>query len=214
MAVLCSGGLDSIVLVADLARHSDVHPIYVASGLAWEGAERDVVTRALAMMPADARLRPAVTLAVPVDDIYPPDHWALGGAPPGYDTPDEDVYLVGRNIVLLGKAAVYCALHGIPRLCMAPLAGNPFPDATPTFFATMGEALSLGLGRPLRIETPYGDMSKVDVIRLGRDLGAPMAITVSCMSPVGGVHCGACSKCRERHDAFIEALGEDPTPYT
>jgi 7-cyano-7-deazaguanine synthase in queuosine biosynthesis len=26
-------------------------------------------------------------------------------------------------------------------------------------------------------------------------------------------HCGACSKCRERHDAFVEARIQDPTEY-
>ena len=26
-------------------------------------------------------------------------------------------------------------------------------------------------------------------------------------------HCGACSKCRERHDAFLEAAVADPTQY-
>jgi 7-cyano-7-deazaguanine synthase len=33
------------------------------------------------------------------------------------------------------------------------------------------------------------------------------------MSPIGGRHCGACSKCRERHDAFIDAGIDDPTDY-
>jgi 7-cyano-7-deazaguanine synthase in queuosine biosynthesis len=27
------------------------------------------------------------------------------------------------------------------------------------------------------------------------------------------LHCGVCSKCRERHDAFLEAGIADPTPY-
>jgi 7-cyano-7-deazaguanine synthase in queuosine biosynthesis len=27
------------------------------------------------------------------------------------------------------------------------------------------------------------------------------------------MHCGACSKCRERHDAFVEAAIADPTEY-
>ncbi len=39
----------------------------------------------------------------------PPTHWALRGEPPAFDTPDEDVYLTGRNVVLLSKAAIYCA---------------------------------------------------------------------------------------------------------
>src|SRR5437879_5847528 len=40
VAVLTSGGLDSAVLVADLARNADVFPLYVEFGLAWEAAEQ------------------------------------------------------------------------------------------------------------------------------------------------------------------------------
>lgn len=212
--MLCSGGLDSIVLVADLAASQPVQPIYVRSGLWWEAGERDVLERALAALPQRARLRPLVMLDVPVTDLYEPTHWALNGQAPTYDTPDEDVYLVGRNITLLTKAAVYCALHGITRLCLAPLAGNPFPDATPEFFETMSRALSLGLQAPIRIDAPYRTWSKADVIRRGDALGVPLLLTMSCMQPTEGRHCGACSKCRERYQAFVEALGHDPTPYS
>lgn len=213
MAVLCSGGLDSVVLAADLAQTNEVHPLYVASGLAWEREERAMLERALAAFPQGARVQPLHVLDASVRDVYAPTHWSLTGTPPAYDTPDEDVYLVGRNIVLLGKSAVYCAIKGIGRICLGPLAGNPFPDATPEFYAAMARALSLGLAHALAIETPYRDWHKPDVIRRGHALGAPMGLTMSCMNPVHGVHCGACSKCRERHDAFIEAIGHDPTRY-
>jgi 7-cyano-7-deazaguanine synthase in queuosine biosynthesis len=33
------------------------------------------------------------------------------------------------------------------------------------------------------------------------------------MNPSGDRHCGACSKCRERRDAFKEAGTEDRTQY-
>jgi len=211
--VLCSGGLDSVVLAADLARHARVHPIYVASGLAWEREERAMLERALRAFPAKDALVPLHVLEASVRDVYAPTHWSLTGRPPGYDTPDEDVYLVGRNIVLLGKASVYCALQKVTRIALGPLAGNPFPDATPEFYAAMAQALSLGLAAPISIETPYRTWQKVDVIRRGQEIGAPMGLTMSCMNPVGGVHCGACSKCRERHDAFLEAIGSDPTRY-
>lgn len=213
MAVLCSGGLDSVVLAADLARHARVHPIYVASGLAWEAQERGVLERALQAFPAAADLAPLHVLDASVRDVYAPTHWSLTGTPPAYDTPDEDVYLVGRNIVLLGKAALYCALRGVGRIALGPLAGNPFPDATPEFFAAMAEALSRGLAHAIAIETPYRTWHKEDVIRHGQAIGAPMALTLSCMNPVDGRHCGACSKCRERHDAFLAAIGSDPTRY-
>jgi 7-cyano-7-deazaguanine synthase len=34
------------------------------------------------------------------------------------------------------------------------------------------------------------------------------------MQPAGTVHCGSCSKCRERRDAFNEAGVPDDTQYT
>ena len=49
-AVLCSGGLDSAVLLADVARReaaSRVLPIYVSVGLAWEPEELAMLDRLL-----------------------------------------------------------------------------------------------------------------------------------------------------------------------
>src|SRR5712671_6129606 len=103
-AVLLSGGLDSAVLVADEAASGEVHPVYVSVGLAWEAAEQAIVTRFLARASFGARVRPLVSLSVDMRDVYAATHWAVQGQPPGYHTPDEDVYLPGRNIVLLGKA--------------------------------------------------------------------------------------------------------------
>ena len=211
-AVLLSAGLDSAVLAATEARTFRVHPIYVSAGLAWEGEERGMAHRLL-RTPLYGDVAPLTILEFSVRDLYPAGHWALQGAPPDFDTPDEDVYLVGRNLILLTKAAIYCAQHGIERIALGPLAGNPFPDATPEFFATFGKALSLGLAQSLAIATPLADLHKADVIRLGTDLGVPFELTLSCMNPRAGQHCGRCSKCRERRDAFAEARVTDPTPY-
>src|SRR5688572_11983157 len=111
-AVLLSGGLDSAVMLAEEATRdgADVQPIYVSVGLAWEAAERRAVARLLSSDALASRVRPLVSLGVDMTDVYPAGHWAIEGRPPGYHTPDEDVYLPGRNIVLLGKAAVFCAM--------------------------------------------------------------------------------------------------------
>jgi 7-cyano-7-deazaguanine synthase len=212
-AVLLSAGLDSAVLAASEARTSRVHPIYVAAGLAWEPAELRALERLLAAPPYAGRLAPLAHLHFTVHDLYPASHWALRGEAPGFDTPDEDVYLTGRNVVLLSKAAIYCAQHSISRIAIGPLAGNPFPDATHEFFQAMARALSLGLAHELEVAAPFVEMTKAGVIRLGIELGVPLALTLSCMSPRDGLHCGQCSKCRERRDAFREAGVEDPTRY-
>ena len=116
-------------------------------------------------------------------DVYAATHWAIEGRPPAYHTPDEDVYLPGRNVILLGKAAVFCAANRIERLVLGTLAHNPFPDATPEFRAAMARALSLGLAHDLQIDAPYAGTSKADVIRRGAALGVPFELTLSCMSP-------------------------------
>jgi 7-cyano-7-deazaguanine synthase len=218
-AVLLSGGLDSAVLLADEAASGEVHPVYVSTGLAWEDAERAIVSQFLASAAFSGRVRPLVSLTVDMRDVYAATHWAVQGRPPAYHTPDEDVYLPGRNIILLGKASVYCAAANLDRLVLGTLAHNPFPDATPEFRAAMARALSLGLAHNLQIDAPYAGTSKADVIRRGLALGVRFELTLSCMSPVSGaglgpaLHCGTCSKCRERHDAFVEAGLADPTAY-
>jgi 7-cyano-7-deazaguanine synthase len=213
-AVLLSGGIDSAVLLVEQAADGPVQPIYVRVGLAWEEAERVAVARLLEALAPTLSVRPLVTLAVDMTDVYPASHWALQGRPPGYHTPDEDVYLPGRNVILLGKAGVFCAAAGIGRLSVGTLDDNPFPDATPAFRAAMQSALSLGLDHRLSIEAPYARVGKTEVIRRGVARGVPLALTLSCMNPSGSaLHCGLCSKCRERHTAFVEARIADPTQY-
>jgi 7-cyano-7-deazaguanine synthase len=214
-AVLCSCGLDSAVLLADVARRETetrVVPIFVSVGLAWEQEELGMLGRLLRTSPFRG-VEPVERLGFDMRDVYPPTHWAVRGEPPGFDTPDKDVYLEGRNIVLLTKAAVFMARSGLARVYIGSLAGNPFPDATPDFFAAIARALSLGLGTSIDICAPFAAMHKAEVIALGHSLGVPLELTLSCMQPAGGSHCGRCSKCRERRDAFREAGVEDPTRY-
>lgn len=175
-----------------------------------------MAARLFASPPLAGVVDPPVDLQFDMRDVFPATHWAVRGEPPAFDTPDEDVYLDGRNVILVSKAAVYMA-RSAPRhtthVLLGTLAGNPFPDATPAFFAAMSRALSLGLGTPIAIDAPFAGLHKADVIRKGVALGVPLALTLSCMQPKDGLHCGRCSKCRERRDAFREAGVEDPTAY-
>lgn len=215
--VLLSGGLDSAVLAAHEAREARVLPVYVSVGLAWEAAEVAMVDRLLEAPAFANRTAPLDRVDFTMRDVYPPTHWAIRGVPPAYDTPDEDVYLTGRNLVLLTKAGVVAARHGAHRIALGPLAGNPFPDARPEFFRSMAEALSLGLDHAIDIATPFLTWEKEHVIKRGIELGVPLEFTLSCMNPIdtGGVpqHCGLCSKCRERRDAFAAARVSDPSTY-
>ena len=197
---LVSGGIDSAVMVGELVeRYRLVVPFYVRCGFVWETAERYWLCRYLDKIACPA-LAPLVVVALPMGDIYP-DHWSLTGhRPPGIRSPDTAVYLPGRNAALITKAAIYASLHGIETIASGILNGNPFADSTPAFLQTLSTALAEGLQSPLTIITPYAQQSKKEVVARGRHL--PLALTFSCLAPVGRAHCGRCNKCIERARAL------------
>ena len=213
IAVLASGGLDSAVLLADLAKESTVFPIYVEAGLAWEARERAALTAYLDAI-ASPNLQPLTVLEMPVRSLYG-RHWSLSGEAPEYDAPDETVYLPGRNVLLIGVTAVWCALNDVSSIAIGSLDGNPFPDATPSFFEDYGRVLSAALDHPLKVVAPYRKLHKPQII--ARFPYLPLHLTLTCMAPLEKdgalLHCGACNKCRERQEAFRDAGVADKTRY-
>jgi 7-cyano-7-deazaguanine synthase len=140
------------------------------------------------------------------------DHWSLTGKDvPDYNSDDFEVYLPGRNIILLAKTAVFCVLSDISTIATAPLNANPFPDGTPQFYRRIQDVLSEGMATPLALRIPFRQLSKGEVIRIGRDL--PLELTFSCICPKDRFHCGQCGKCAERIKAFQAAGIEDRTTY-
>jgi len=208
---LVSGGLDSSVLLGEsLVSYSAVHPLYIRTGLKWESVELGHLREFLHAL-AQPNLLPLTILEQPVADLYG-SHWSLTGREvPDRNSPDEAVYLPGRNVLLLSKAMIWCHLHNVPELALAPLQANPFPDATPEFFTAFQNAVNQAVAGNVRILWPYLQLSKTEVLLRGRHL--PLEHTFSCLQPVAGRHCGACNKCAERQRAFRAAGVADPTVY-
>ena len=211
VAVLASGGLDSSVMLAWIAqRRREVFPVYIRTGLVWEADELAVLRRFIKKIALE-NIAPVAVLDAPIGDVAA-GHWSITGRNvPGYGAAFSSNYILGRNLTLLAKAAVFCARSRIGELAMALLEANPFPDARPEFFAAMSRAVDLGVGLRLRIFTPWVGKSKPEVIAMGR--GLPLRLTVSCIRPRVEIHCGRCTKCAERAEGFRLAGIEDPTRY-
>jgi len=211
VGVLTSGGLDSCILVGDLLRQQRrVQPFYIRTGLTWQEAELPALQRFLHALKCE-KLLPLVLLDLPLADLYS-GHWSLTGrGTPDALSPDEAVFLPGRNALLLVKAAVYCQLHGIAELAIAPLGTSPFEDAGPQFFREFQTAMNRGGTGHLELLRPFGQLNKRQVMQLGDQL--PLEWTFSCIHPVHGLHCGRCNKCAERQQAFALVERSDPTKY-
>jgi 7-cyano-7-deazaguanine synthase len=210
ITVLASGGLDSSVLIAKLADSAEVYPIYVRCGFAWEDMELVGLQSFLDAL-HNRDVMPTTVLTAPADVLYG-RHWSVTGARvPAADEPDENTYLPGRNILLISLAAIWGSTHGVSRIAIGSLGGNPFPDETPEFFETLARALSMGLGAKVLIEAPLRGFHKEDLIKQFKDL--PLELTLTCMAPIGDRHCGQCNKCFERQQAFHKAGVIDRTIY-
>ena len=211
IGVLASGGLDSSILIGHLLRDGrPVQPFYIRTGVSWQTEELAGLENFLQSV-ATADLARLVVLELPLQDLYD-GHWSLTGRQvPGADSPDEAVFLPGRNALLLVKAAVWCQLHGIGELAMAPLGTSPFGDASAAFFRDFEAAVNHGGQCELRLARPFGEFNKRQVMALGR--GLPLELTFSCIAPAGGLHCGQCNKCAERQAAFRDAGMDDLTEY-
>jgi 7-cyano-7-deazaguanine synthase len=211
VAVLFSGGLDSAILLSQmLAAGHRVWPLLVDCGWCWQSDERSHAKRFLKAVHAEG-LEELVVLQMPLADLYE-DHWSITGqGVPRADEPDQNVYLPGHNPLLLIKAQIWCRLHDVGQLALGDLASNPFADSSDAFFTDFASAMDRAISGHVELVRPLAHLSKRQVMQLGRDL--PLAMTFSCFSPTGGLHCGACNKCAERRRAFVEAEISDPTHY-
>ena len=202
VCALVSGGLDSSVMLAELARrYHKVYPVFIRYGLVWEMAELQHLKKFLrsAKIP---RVQPLMVLDLPVLDLYGA-HWSTTGRKvPHARTRDEAVYLPGRNLLLLSKAAVFCALNSIDAIAIGSLDHNPFPDAAPGFFNRFGAAASNALGFRIKIIAPFRTLTKDHVVRRGLRFNLPLHLSFSCLAPKNGLPCGHCNKCAERRHAF------------
>ena len=209
--VLVSGGIESSVLLNDaLGRYDQVVPLYIRNHLRWEDTETFCLKNFVRGLRQN-NLKPLVILDLTMRDLYE-SHWSITGIKiPSGKSQDSSVYLPGRNIIFLSKAACFAAMKGISVIEIGVLSGNPFPDSTKAFFKKVSAVLSIGLNTEIEVKAPFQKMKKEDVIAHGRKL--PLEFTFSCLNPKGYEHCGECNKCVERKKAFFAAGVFDKTKY-
>jgi len=90
-----------------------------------------------------------------------------------------------------------------------------YPDCRPEYYEAFNRVIAAGT-KPdthLEIVTPVIHLRKSEIVRRGRELGAPFELTWSCYQGEE-VACGVCDSCALRLRAFQEAGVDDPLPYS
>ena len=129
-----------------------------------------------------------------------------GGKPVSTYVPFRNgLYLSSAASIALSKecSVIYYGAHA------DDAAGCAYPDCSPVFNDAMNTAIWEGSGRQLRIEAPFVNKNKADIVKIGLALGVPYELTWSCYEG-GDEPCGKCGTCIDRAAAFAANGVEDP----
>lgn len=119
-----------------------------------------------------------------------------GVIPEGHaDNPDA-TFVPGRNLVFLSVAAGLADEIGASAVLFGANKDDfgGYPDCRPKFLTAMDDAVSLGTRRGVSVSAPFMSLTKQQVVKLGREVNAPLDLTWSCYHG-GETPCGVCGAC-------------------
>jgi 7-cyano-7-deazaguanine synthase len=216
---LLSGGLDSATCLAYARRKG-----FDCYALSFDYQQRHRVELEAAGKVA-ASLGAVKHLTIPIDlrlfggsaltsDIEVPKAGVSEGIP--------ITYVPARNTIFLSLALAWAEVLGAADIFIGVNAidYSGYPDCRPEFIAAFERMANLATkagveGRTrIQIHTPLIELSKSEIIKLGRELGADFGLTHSCYDPdEHGRPCGLCDSCRLRLKGFADAGLQDPLQY-
>ena len=122
-------------------------------------------------------------------------------------------YVPFRNGLFLSMAASIALSKGCQVIYYGAhaddAAGFAYPDCSPVFNEAMNRAIWEGSGHQLKIEAPFVNINKAEVVKTGLKLGVPYELTWSCYEG-GEKPCGKCGTCIDREAAFAANGVADP----
>ena len=213
--VLLSGGIDSTVLLYSLVGEYECYPLTINYG------QRHVKELVAARNVCEARdhnllLRLRYLHLNTLQSLLPSSLTGVGEVPEGHYTEEsmKSTVVPGRNLIFLAIASGYAEGIGAEAVAYAAHAEDHYlyPDCGPAFVNRVAVTIEVSTDGKVKLLTPLLHCNKAEVVKLGAKFTVPFRMTWSCYKG-GKKHCGKCSTCIERREAFIKAKVNDPTEY-
>lgn len=218
--ILVSGGLNSAVAAA-LAREQ-YEPAWLHVAWGHRAADRELA--AFELIAAEAAVRKTivaelsalaafggnsrVSKRLPVEDAVAlgretPATFAFGALPSMLSLAAAWAGSIGAKRIIVGVSEN----HGVP----GPLISELYPDYRREFIQTFNLMLEYAkpAGRELLVEAPLIELTRAEVIRLGRQLKVPFEKTWSCYR-ANEKPCNRCLPCLSRATGFLRVGIPDP----
>lgn len=218
--VLLSGGLDSATALAiAIEQGFEAYALSFRYGqrhsVELEAAERVAAAAGVARhVVVDIDLRVFGGSALTDEAISVPHHDDVGDL----DSAIPVTYVPARNTIFLSFALAWAETLDSSDVFIGvnALDYSGYPDCRPEYIAAYQQMANLATkagveGRQrLKIHTPLIQLTKVEIIQRGLQLGVDYGLTHSCYDPVEGRACGSCDSCLLRTRGFAELGMTDP----
>jgi 7-cyano-7-deazaguanine synthase len=214
--VLLSGGMDSCVCAALAVRDSEAAALHISYGQRTEERERlgfeqicDRLGIKHRMAIRDESFRLIGGSALTDAAIAVPE----AGEQIGTDIPV--TYVPFRNAHFLSAAVSWAEVLDAEQIYIGAVEqdSSGYPDCRPAYYQAFNAVIKAGTREgKIQVVTPLIALRKVEIVKLGLELGAPFELSWSCYSREDQA-CGVCESCALRLRAFAEAGAEDPIPY-
>lgn len=126
----------------------------------------------------------------------------------------KSVWVPARNTVFCSIALAYAESIGAEIIIVGwdYEEAKTFPDNSKEYLNAFNETIKYGSFDNIEIKAPLIDMDKIDIVKKGKEVNAPMDLSYSCYNGTDK-HCGICESCKRRKRAFINANINDDTTY-
>ncbi|MEA1065798.1 7-cyano-7-deazaguanine synthase QueC [Apirhabdus apintestini] len=211
--VVFSGGQDSTTcLIQALAHYDEVHCITFDYGQRHR-AEIHVAQELAKKLGASAHKVLDVTM---LNELAISSLTRDSIPVPHYDPDSSEIpstFVPGRNILFLTLAAIYAwqiqAEAVITGVCETDFSG--YPDCRDEFVKALNHAVSLGMARDIRFETPLMWLNKAETWALAdywEKLDLVRNETLTCYNGIQGDGCGECAACHLRANGLQGYLAD------
>lgn len=211
VVALCSGGLDSTVMLHQLLDRDFVISFAISFDYGQKHvneilfAERSCKSLGIPLLRTELKL-PYSKIALMGDAEIPDGHYT--------DESMTQTIVPNRNAIMLSIAWGVAVNIDANYVAMAVHGGDHpiYPDCRRDFIGKVEEAFQSGTESNIKMLTPFVSVDKTEIVRVGNKLGVNFNRTWSCYKG-GAIHCGKCGTCTERKEAFELAEVSDPTFY-
>ncbi len=141
----------------------------------------------------------------------------LGGVvPKGHYTSEnmKATVVPGRNLIFATILASIAESIDFDAVALGTHAGDHaiYPDCRPHFNSALGRTLYESTEGRVTLITPFEQLTKTEIVKIGLDLGVPYELTRTCYTDKEEA-CGECGSCVERLEAFSENKSLDTIKY-